>query len=103
MSLPTLTDEQRKAAAQKAIENRKKRTALKADLKDGKVAIAEVLGSEEEYVRKMRVSEFLGALPGLGKVRVAQLMNEIGIVESRRVGGLGQKQREALLAWARGR
>jgi hypothetical protein len=36
--------------------------------------------------------------PGIGDVRARQLIERAGIAESRRVGGLGQRQREALLA-----
>lgn len=40
-SLPQLTPEQRFAASQKAIEVRKARTRLKAEMKDGKLSIAD--------------------------------------------------------------
>jgi ribosomal protein S13 len=37
-------------------------------------------------------------MPGLGKVKARRLLETLGISESRRVRGLGTKQREALLA-----
>lgn len=103
MPIPTLSEEQRKAATQKALESRKKRASLRAGLHDGKVTLAEVLSSEEEYVRKTRVSQLLSALPGFGKVKVAKTMEELGIAESRRVGGLGSNQRRALIELADGK
>jgi ribosomal protein S13 len=46
----------------------------------------------------MRVSELLQSMPGLGKVRAAQVMDRLKISESRRVRGLGAKQAVALVA-----
>ena len=39
----------------------------------------------------------LEALPGVGKVKAKRTMEDIGISESRRVRGLGDQQRAALL------
>jgi ribosomal protein S13 len=39
----------------------------------------------------------LEALPGTGKVKARRLMEHVGISETRRLQGLGAKQREALL------
>ena len=44
------------------------------------------------------MSAALTSLPGLGKVKAARLMERLGIAESRRLRGLGAKQKEALLA-----
>ena len=38
----------------------------------------------------------LESLPGVGKVRARQIMEQLGISESRRVRGLGAKQLAAL-------
>jgi ribosomal protein S13 len=53
-------------------------------------------GQTNEVIGKMRVVDLLQAMPGLGKVRARQLMERIGISESRRVRGLGSKQIAAL-------
>ena len=45
---------------------------------------------------KMKVSALLEAMPGVGKVRARQIMERLGIAESRRVRGLGANQRAAL-------
>jgi len=44
----------------------------------------------------MKVSALLESLPGVGKVRAKQIMGRLGIVESRRVRGLGTNQRDAI-------
>jgi hypothetical protein len=98
MPLPTLTDEQRRQALEKAAEARRKRAELKAELKSGKRTLKDVLArSGEDIVGKMKVSTVLESLPGVGKVRAAKIMEKLDISASRRVRGLGAKQREALL------
>ncbi len=49
-----------------------------------------------EVVGKMKVLDLLQSMPGLGKVRAKQLMDRIGIAETRRVRGLGVNQIAAL-------
>lgn len=73
---------------------------MKNRLKHSGATIAEVLaeGEANEVIGKMRVSELLQSMPGLGKVRSAQVMERLKISESRRVRGLGAKQIAALVA-----
>ncbi len=100
MALPPLTPEQRQAALDKAAASRRERAAVKNRLKHSGATIAEVLaeGERNEVIGKMRVSELLQSMPGLGKVRAAQVMERLKISESRRVRGLGAKQIAALVA-----
>lgn len=95
---PPLSEEQRKAALAKAAEARKLRAELKAELKEGKVSFQSLLSrADEGVVGKMRVSAVLESLPGVGKVRAKKIMEKLDISETRRIKGLGLKQREALL------
>lgn len=100
MALPNLTPEQRQAALEKAAASRRERAEVKNRLKHSGASIAEVLaeGERNEVIGKMRVSELLQSMPGLGKVRAAQLMERLNIAETRRVRGLGPKQIAALVA-----
>lgn len=95
MPLPILTDAQRKAALQKAVETRRKRAQLKEKVKKGQVSFAQAL--RDPIAAKMRVRSLIAAVPNYGKARTQKLMNEIGINSSRRIQGLGTKQREWLL------
>jgi ribosomal protein S13 len=72
---------------------------VKDKLKHGGLSLQEVLDSAEQddVIGKMKVSAVLEALPGIGKVRAVQLMDKFKIAESRRVRGLGDNQRRALL------
>jgi hypothetical protein len=96
---PALTDEQRQAALKKAAEVRKERAQVKEQLKSGKLNLEDVLEQAEksEVIGKMKVISLLEALPGVGKVRARKIMNELEIAESRRIKGLGARQRQGLL------
>jgi hypothetical protein len=98
MPLPVLTDEQRKQALEKAAEARRKRAELKGQLKSGKLMLKDVLSRGDDTVGKMKVSTVLESLPGVGKVRARKIMEKLDISASRRVRGLGAKQRDSLLS-----
>ena len=97
---PQLSPEQRQAALAKAAEARRARAELKEKLKLGSLSLAEVLdqAATDELVGKTKVLAVLESLPGVGKVRARRTMEEIGIAEGRRLRGLGDNQREKLLA-----
>jgi hypothetical protein len=98
MPLPILTDEQRKQALAKAAEARKARAELKGHLKAEKMTLRDVLAKQgDDIVGKMKVSSVLESLPGVGKVRARKIMERLDISASRRVRGLGAKQKDALL------
>lgn len=96
---PQLTEEQRKAALQKAAEARRARAELKEKLKMGSLTLKELLDQSggSDIVGKMKVVAVLESLPGVGKVKARRTMEEIGISETRRVRGLGDQQRASLL------
>ncbi|MGD0560043.1 MAG: integration host factor, actinobacterial type [Streptosporangiaceae bacterium] len=98
MALPPLSPEDRAEALAKAARARKERAEVKNRLKRGATTLSEVIkeGSTDDIIGKMKVSALLESLPGVGKVRAKQIMERLGIAESRRVRGLGAKQRSAL-------
>jgi hypothetical protein len=100
VALPPLTPDQRAAALEKAAQARKDRAEIKNNLKRGAVTLTDVLnqGQTNDTVGKMKVSALLESMPGVGKVRAQQIMERLGIAESRRIRGLGAKQRAALEA-----
>lgn len=100
MALPPLTPEQRAEALVKAAAARRERAAIKHRLKHADGSIAAVIADSRanEAIAKMRVSALVEAMPGIGRVRAAQIMDELGIARSRRVRGLGQHQVAALVA-----
>lgn len=99
MALPTLTPEQRALALEKAAASRRARAALREELKTGKATFAEVLGraGTDETVGRAKVLYVLESLPKVGKVTALEILADIGIAETRRMGGLGTNQRAELL------
>src|SRR5690348_10080014 len=100
VALPQLTEEHRAAALDKAAAARRTRAELKVRLKRGGTTLKEVLhqSDSDDVLGKMKVSALLEAMPGVGKVRAAQIMERLEIAPSRRLRGLGDRQRKALLA-----
>jgi hypothetical protein len=98
MPLPTLTPQQRRAALDKASQARTARAELLAGLKAGRTSLADVLAREDEIARKTKVTAVLKALPGYGPAKATALLDEAGVSETRRVGGLGDQQRRKLIA-----
>lgn len=97
---PALSDEQRQAALAKAAEARRLRAELKDRLKMGSLTLAELLAlaDADDLVAGIKVLAVLESLPGVGKVTARRTMDEIGIADTRRLRGLGDKQRQALLS-----
>ena len=100
VALPELTEEQRAAALEKAAAARRARAELKERLKRGGTNLKEVLAKSDsdDILGKMKVSALLEALPGVGKIRAQQIMERLEIATSRRLRGLGERQRKALLS-----
>lgn len=101
MALPTLSDEQRQAALAKAAEARTARSALLAALKAGTTTLEDILtkaDAGDDIIKKTKVLATVKALPGIGDVKARQLLEQAEIAENRRIGGLGPRQRVALLA-----
>ena len=98
MALPTLTPEQRAAALEKAAAARKARSELLAAVKSGQLGISDVLARAEtdDTVKKTKVLALVKAMPGVGAVKAAQILVDLSIADTRRIGGLGDNQRRAL-------
>jgi hypothetical protein len=99
MALPNLTPEQRKEALEKAAKTRADRAKLRAQIKDGSVSISKVLNTKDDpVIDKLKVKDFISSLPGYGKAKTMKILEELEISDTRRIKGLGDRQREALLA-----
>jgi hypothetical protein len=99
MMMPVRTIEERDAALVAARDVRRARAQLRHDIKNGQVSVPEILTAYEsnEGWAKVKVNWLLESIPGMGQVKVATLMDHLGIAPSRRVRGLGIHQRAALL------
>ncbi len=99
MTPPQLTPEQRAAALKKAAHARKKRAEVKQLLKTGSMSMAELFeeANADPVVAGTKVSVVLASMPRTGKIKSKRLMERLGIAESRRIRGLGERQRSSLL------
>lgn len=105
MAVPPLDDDARRLASRSAVAARRTRADWKSRLALGESGLDALLAAAETEpaLAGMRVSDALGALPGVGPSGVARIMDSCGIAPSRRLRGLGPNQRAALLAGAWGR
>ncbi len=96
---PALTDEQRKAALEKAAASRKARAEIKEKLKSGAISFSELCdqAQTDDVAGKIKVLAVLESLPRVGKVKARNLLEFAGVSETRRLQGLGKNQREKLL------
>ena len=98
MAIPQLSDAERKAALEKAKAARIKRAEIREQLKDGKLTLEQVIDMKDDpVIGRMKVSTLIETLPGYGKAKSVKIMNELQIAESRRLRGLGERQKAALL------
>ena len=94
----SISDDVRRAALVKAAEVRRERAELRIQLKAGDISLSGLLDrAGDDVVGKMKVLAVLESLPGVGKVKARRAMERIGISETRRVRGLGARQRGQLL------
>lgn len=90
----------RAAASRAAVAARRARADVKRAVAERTRSASDVLetglsdGSSAEA--SLRVRELLGSIPGMGPVRSGRVMQQLGIADSKRVGGLGSRQRKAL-------
>lgn len=99
MAVPQSSPEQRQAALEKAAAARRLRAELKELLKTGSLTLPRLFerADEDELIAGMKVYSLVASLPGVGKVKAGRIMQEIGIADNRRIRGLNDRQRAALL------
>lgn len=99
MSAPSRSSEQRSAALSAALVARQERARLRVALKRREVSAVDVInGADDNAVwAGLKVTWLLECLPGVGSVRAARLLGNLGIAPSRRIQGLGVHQRAALI------
>lgn len=100
MAVPVRSASERDAALAAALEARQERARLREALRERQLSGVDVLenASANPVWAALRVTWVLEALPGIGPARAARLMDEAGVAASRRVQGLGVRQRSTLIA-----
>jgi S13-like H2TH domain len=100
VTIPPLSDEQRQQARNAATQARRRRAEIKQALRSGERSLAEVLAlaEQDDVVAHTKVIDVLKALPRVGSVRAAKVMERLDIAANRRLRGLGKHQTAALVA-----
>jgi hypothetical protein len=67
-------------------------------VKSGELSLEELfrLAANEECVAQMRAYDLISALPAIGEVKAERIMKSASIAKTRRIRGLGPKQRAEL-------
>ncbi|WP_407554280.1 integration host factor, actinobacterial type [Streptomyces sp. Pv4-95] len=94
---PPLTPAQRARALRRAAEVRRERSEMLANLAAGRITLRDVLERKDDMVGRTPVRRLLECRPGVGKALATRYLDELGIAGSRRVKGLGPRQRARLL------
>ncbi|TCO43749.1 integration host factor, actinobacterial type [Actinocrispum wychmicini] len=101
MAPPSLTTDERQAALAKALHARTARSELLTALKTGTITLNDLLAKADNgdhIVLRTPVLAAVKVLPGFGLTRARKLLERNEISLRRRIRGLGNRQREALLA-----
>lgn len=93
---PKLSNEARSAAGMKAVKARQDRAVVKKSISDGALSFFDLFNDQRECIQRMKLMEALNCVPGVGEKRVNIIFERTGISRSRRIGGVGKKQRELL-------
>lgn len=90
----------RRAASEAAVAARRARAEVKKAVASGRRRATEVLRAARTnpvgVEARMRVTELLRAVPSLGVIKTLRVMEQLQIAASKRLGGLGRRQREGL-------
>ena len=78
--------------------NRRRRAEVKRQVKAGELTLSQIfeLADREEPVAQMRAFDLISALPAIGDVKAERIMQKAQIAKTRRIRGLGPKQRAEL-------
>lgn len=90
-------------ASRIAVERRRARAAVKNAMATGErdpLSVAQFAWQHPDSAEAgIRITEFLGAIPGVGAVKIPRIVNAVGISERKRLGALGRHQTERLTEW----
>lgn len=93
----------RVAASRAAVAARRARAEVKRSVAEQRRSPLDVLesgtGDPSTVESRLRVRELIASIPGLGPLRTSKIMAQLGISESKRIGGLGIRQRVVLREW----
>lgn len=101
---PTPPEVDRAAGLRAAVAARRARAAVKQAVASRTRSAVDVLDaalsqSAAGAEASLRVRDLLSSIPGMGPTKTARTMVELGVADSKRLGGLGIRQRRDLRRW----
>jgi S13-like protein len=84
-------------ALRQANDVRSARAKLKVELRAGKIRFEEILADSPDYLASAEVVDLLVAVPKIGPVKAARLLNTARVSQSKTIGGLSDRQRTSLI------
>src|SRR3954454_1704488 len=97
LSPPSRSATQRMDALKTANERRSRRARLKRDVRAGRVDARDILIAPPEWVLGMKVVDLMLAIPKLGRIKTNRVFANERISPSKTIGGLSERQRDALV------
>lgn len=101
-NIPIISDEDRRAALERAMEARRARAKFKQDMHAGSISIADAIAQaqadEKSPAARILVRQAIMTQQGYGSRRTEVLMDKLGIADNRRLRGLGKNQAAELAA-----
>jgi len=90
-------------ASRIAVERRRARAEIKNAIARGErdpLSVARFAWDNVDSAEAgLRITEFLGAIPGVGAIKVPRILETVNISSRKRLGALGRHQRERLTKW----
>jgi len=93
---PRLSRRDRRKAGEKAVAARQERAKVKEQVANGQLFFLDLFKDERKSISRMKLSDLLQAVPGVGQIRADIILDKTGISPSRRIGGVGKRQLELL-------
>jgi len=94
---PERSQQQRMDALRRANDIRSERARLKEALRNGDIAISDVLSDPPACVATAKVLDLVLAVPKYGRVKANKLLERCRVSSSKTVNGLTPRQRKELL------
>jgi len=93
---PRLSRRDRRKAGETAVAARQERAKVKEQVANGPLFFFDLFKDERKSISRMKLSDLLQAVPGVGQIRADIIFDKTGISPSRRIGGVGKRQLELL-------
>lgn len=97
-SAPPRSLRQRREALEEANRIRSHRARLKRQVKNGAIAVPDILLDPHEEIETMKVFDLMLAMPKVGRVKANKVLQRTRVSPSKTVGGLSERQRRELVS-----